>query len=105
MSGQDPNLAPSRGNIPWWNVSLNKQVFNWLRNPIIVFCDRTDCVNQFHSVGEAILKPRLPMAFSEEKKLISTSEAAGLGKELYACELGEPDSLECNKIIFAQDTV
>ena len=26
-------------------------------------CDRTDCGSLFHSVGEAIAKPRLPMAF------------------------------------------
>ena len=31
--------------------------------PIIVFCDRTDYGSLFHSVGEAIAKPRLPMAF------------------------------------------
>ena len=26
-------------------------------------CDQTDCGSLFHSVGEAIAKPRLPMAF------------------------------------------
>ena len=26
-------------------------------------CDRTDCGSLFHSVGEGIAKPRLPMAF------------------------------------------
>ena len=36
-------------------ASLNKQVFSWLRKPVIVCC-------VFHSVGEAIEKPQLPMA-------------------------------------------
>ena len=28
-----------------------------------MFCDRTDCGSLFHSVGEAIAKPCLPMVF------------------------------------------
>ena len=44
-------------------ASLNKKVFSWLQKPVIVCYDRTDCGSLFHSVGEAIAKPRLPMAF------------------------------------------
>ena len=40
-------------------ASLNGSVFNWLSNPIIVFCDRTDCRSLFQSIA----KPHLPMAF------------------------------------------
>ena len=34
-----------------------------LRNPIIVFCDVTDCGSLFYAMGEFIAKSRLPMAF------------------------------------------
>ena len=56
-----------------------------------MFCDQTDCGSLFHSVGEATAKPRLLMVF--------------LGRsEKRESRLGEFDSLECNKIIFEQDT-
>ena len=44
-------------------ASLNKQVFGWLQKPVIVCCDRTDCGGPLHSVGDAIAKHCLPMAF------------------------------------------
>ena len=31
---------------------------------VIVYCDRTNCGSLFHSVGEAIAKPDLPIALS-----------------------------------------
>ena len=60
-----PDLAPQGEKYYGGGyASLNKQVFSWLRNPIIVFWDRTDCGSLFHSWElEAIAKPGLPMAF------------------------------------------
>ena len=43
-------------------ASPNKYVFNWLQKHVIVCCEWTDCGSTFHSVGEAIAKPHLPMA-------------------------------------------
>ena len=34
-----------------------------MNRPDIVCCDQTDCGSLFHSLGEAIAKPLLPMAF------------------------------------------
>ena len=38
-------------------------VFSWLRKPVIVCYDRTDCGSLFHSLGEASAKPRIPITF------------------------------------------
>ena len=64
VSGQDPKSAPAREMYYGGGyASLKKYDFSWLQKPVIVCCDRTDCGSLFHSVGEAIAKPCLPMAF------------------------------------------
>ena len=46
-------------------VISTSKLFNWLRKPVIVCCNCTVCVSLFHSVGETIAKPYLPMTFLE----------------------------------------
>ena len=43
--------------------SNTNRFLSWFQTLVIECYDRTDCGTLFHSVGEAISKPRLPMAF------------------------------------------
>ena len=75
-------------------------------------CDRTDCGSLFHSAGEAIAKPRLPMVFlgktEETDSLFPRDRLLVLikyDKYTNVCGLGEFDGLENNSTVFKLDAV